>query len=691
MIHLQNRPCRSESARRPKSWATRFATLLIAVAGWGHAQEPAWELRACADPLAMPFSGREEPGLENAIAEILADEMGAELTYDWVPFSPDMVNLNLRGGTCDVMLGVPDGHMDQSTTIEYYRSPYVFVTRADAPFEIGSLDDRILADLAIGVQNPGIPPHDALINRGYASNIVGPKSGEPNPTDRVLREVAAGEIDVGIIWGPVAGYYAPRSDVPLDVQPVTPQFDPPFLSMSFSMTMAVRQGDYQLRDLLDRAIAARWEDIQAALRDYGVPLIESPAPVVSLDEPDEREVATIGVLGPITSGRQTNATSLYDLAGDAMRNGGLLGERDAPERYPDTEFAFLYATTPSAASAVRAAERLIATEGVDALVGGLGEQQAARIGGVAAEHDLLFLDAGSTDLTVRNTCMPTTLHVAASSSAYLDVLVDHHARQGARSWHLVHEATEEGRARAGAARAAIERHGAGGALEASTAVEPLAPSYFQTFQAIEESGVEAVLLMLGAADQIVFEAQLDSFGLDVLVAPLSHPVQQTRDYLGAERDRTAPTGDMVRVLAWEPNRAVGSDMSERYAARFGQPMQSSAYAGYQAVMAAAEALDATESSDLNELIAYLTAEGRFLDGPKGAGVSFRASDRQLRQPLDLTEVLVDAEWRNTVDGKLGIASFVATVPDTAGAASDAEAAELLDGIGIHRAACEAPQ
>jgi ABC-type branched-subunit amino acid transport system substrate-binding protein len=200
-----------------------------------------------------------------------------------------------------------------------------------------------------------------------------------------------------------------------------------------------------------------------------------------------------------------------------------------------------------------------------------------------------------------------------------------------------------------------------------------------------------VLLILGAADQIVFEAQLDSFGSDVIVAPLSDPVQQTRDYLGAERDRTYPSGNVVRVLAWEPNRAVGSDMSERYAARFGQPMQSSAYAGYQAVMAAAEALDATDSSGANELIAYLTAEGRFLDGPKGPGVSFRASDRQLRQPLDLTEVVVDAEWRNTVDGKLGIASFVATVPDTAGAASDAEAAELLDEIGTHGTACEAPR
>lgn len=655
------------------------------------AQAPSWELRACADPFALPFSGRDEPGFENEIAALLADQLGAELSYDWVAFSPDIVNIHLREGTCDVLLGVPDGYRDLTSTVTYYRSPYVFVTRSDAPFEIDSIVDPILGDLTIGIQDPGTPPHDALLNQGWDTNVMQPRGDRPNPPDRVLQEVADGVIDVGIIWGPSAGYFAPDYDDALRIQPITPEIAPPFLPMSFAMTMAVRPGDDQLRDQLNIAIAERWDDIQQVLTSYGVPLVDRSAPSVSIAVPVDAEdrPALIGVIGPSTTGRRTNMASIYDLAGDAARNGARMGERDGPDVAPGaSETIFRHAVTPSADAAERAAERMIATEGVDVLVGGVGDGQADTIARIAGDHDVLFLNSGSIDLTVRAHCYPTTLHVEAGADAYLDVLVDRFARDGIRRWFVVHMDDPEGRARAGAAAHSVERHGHGGAVVGESAVSTRLPAYGAVFDAIGESEADGVLLMIDPADQIAFEGQLTSVFPDLTVAPLTGPVAQTRDYFAAEHERTQPGHDVTRVVAWTPDRPEGREASEQYRARYSELMESSAFAGYQAVLAALLAIEATDSFDAAELLAWLTAPDTRLEGPKGPGTTFRAADRQLRQPLDVVEVLDEAEWRNTLDGRLGVARHVATVPDWQETEDPVAALDAFDST--PPAECEAP-
>jgi len=659
---------RIDLERRRSTCKRLTATLLLAgvlaTSVYGVAQNTAWELRACADPHALPFSGRDEAGLENAIGEIIADELGAELTYDWVAFSPDTVNVHLREGTCDVLLGVPEGHMDLTTTITYYRSPYLFVTRADAPFEIDSLDDPDLAELRIGVQNPGVPPHDALLARGYAASIVGPRGDEPNPPDRVLRQVVDGDVDVGVIWGPVGGYFAPTFDTELRLEPVTPLFDPPMLPMSFAMTMGVRPGDDQLRDQLDLAIVARWDEIHAALAEFGVPFIESPAPVASLDIPQAGDgPPAIGVIGPSTTGRRSNRASLYDVVGDAARNGALLAERDGSDLAPGADAVFRHAVTPSAEAAERAVDRLIATEGIDVLVGGLGEGQAERLASAAAEHGALFLNTGSIDLGLRQRRYATTLHVEADAGAYLDVLVDRHAQAGARRWFVVHADDEESALRLEAARDAVARHGCGGEIVGVAAVEALLPTYVDVFGEVGARDADAILLMVGPSDQIAFGGQARQFGVEAQIAALAGPVAQTRDYLAAERERTVARSDVTRVVAWEPSRTRASELSDRYLGRFAQPMEASAYPSYQAVIAALQAIEATDSVRASDLRAWLVDPETNITSPKGPGVAFDEDTRQLRQPLDVIEVVADAKWRNTPDGKLGTARFVASVPD----------------------------
>src|SRR5205823_4165296 len=161
---------------------------------------------------------------------------------------------------------------------------YAFVSRADRNLKIRSLDDPVLRDLKIGVQmvgNDGMntPPAHALANRGIVNNVVGytvyGDYSEQNPPARILDSVVNGEVDVAIVWGPLAGYFAKRQSVPLAIEPVQPEADP-HLPFTFSIAMGVRKGNTQLRDEIDRVLAAKDKKIDAILDQYNVPRLPPP-------------------------------------------------------------------------------------------------------------------------------------------------------------------------------------------------------------------------------------------------------------------------------------------------------------------------------------------------------------------------------------------------------------------------------
>ena len=167
-------------------------------------------------------------------------------------------------------------------TRPYYRSSYVFVSRRDRGLHLASLDDPRLKTLRIGVQMMGDdgnnpPPVHALARRGVIGNLRGYSVygdySKPNPPADVIAGVARGEVDVAIVWGPLAGYFAPRSGVELEITPVSPQIDPPFLPFVFDISMGVRRGD-TLRTRLDDIIVRRRAEIDRILREYGVPRVE---------------------------------------------------------------------------------------------------------------------------------------------------------------------------------------------------------------------------------------------------------------------------------------------------------------------------------------------------------------------------------------------------------------------------------
>ena len=244
---------------------------------------PGRVLRVCADPNNLPFSNERGEGFENRLAALVARELGARVEYTWWAQRRGFVRNTLRAGTCDVLMGVPTSWELVLATRPYYRSTYVFVRRADAAFDVRSFDDSVLRRLRIGVQLVGddytnTPPAHALGRRGFVENLRGYPIADdyarPNPPARILDALLAGEVDVAVVWGPLAGWYARRSPVPLVLTPVSPQIDVPFLPFVFDIAMGVRRDDPALRAELDRVVTARRAEIDALLAEYGVPRAE---------------------------------------------------------------------------------------------------------------------------------------------------------------------------------------------------------------------------------------------------------------------------------------------------------------------------------------------------------------------------------------------------------------------------------
>jgi mxaJ protein len=241
------------------------------------------ELRVCADPNNLPFSNDRGEGMENKLAELIGRELQAELTYVWHAQRRGFFRETLNAGRCDLAPGVMFGMEMLRTTAPYYRSSYVFVSRAENQ-PIASLDDPALRELRIGVQLVGddganTPPAHALARRGITANVRGytlyGDYAQPNPPARIIEAVAKGEIDVALAWGPLAGFFAPRQTAALTITPIMPQIDGPRLPMAFDIAMGVRRDDGSLGDEINAALNRRRTEVDAIIAAYGVPRLDS--------------------------------------------------------------------------------------------------------------------------------------------------------------------------------------------------------------------------------------------------------------------------------------------------------------------------------------------------------------------------------------------------------------------------------
>jgi mxaJ protein len=240
--------------------------------------------RVCADPNNLPYSNQQQEGFENKIAELLAREFKQELSYVWWPQRRGFLRNTLNAGVCDVVMGVPEGYDPVLTTQPYYHSTYVFVYAKNAGYQISSFDDPRLRQLKIGVHLIGddyanSPPAHVLSQKGIVNNVVGysvfGNYGEDSPPGKIINAVASGEIDVAIVWGPIAGYFAKKQSTPLTLTPVPVDASSPTLPLSYKIALGVRPKDSALKTKLDQALQYKAPEIRKILEEYGVPLVSS--------------------------------------------------------------------------------------------------------------------------------------------------------------------------------------------------------------------------------------------------------------------------------------------------------------------------------------------------------------------------------------------------------------------------------
>jgi quinoprotein dehydrogenase-associated probable ABC transporter substrate-binding protein len=232
--------------------------------------------RVCSDPANLPFSNDKGEGFENKIAELMAKKLNVPLKYTWYPNTVGFLRNTLRVRRCDVVMGIVTGAELVQTTNPYYRSVYVMVTRKADNIAADKIEDPALKDLKIGL-NAGAPPADLVAQSGLASHVrpydLYVDTRVQTPGKDMVNDLAKKEIDVALLWGPIAGYFAAQHGDELKVTPLLNE--PKKNRMEFYITLAVRPGESKWKNDLNTLLRDNKAEIDQILRDYHVPTLNA--------------------------------------------------------------------------------------------------------------------------------------------------------------------------------------------------------------------------------------------------------------------------------------------------------------------------------------------------------------------------------------------------------------------------------
>ena len=274
-----------------------FARMVVIVAAvtvnvtCGAEEAPASEpLKVCADPYMLPFSNEAGAGYENKIAELFAAKLGKPLQYEWFPQRQGFIRNTLRaedddgGFKCDLVMTVPD-HFDMAATTQpYFASPYFLVIAKGR-----GLDDVSTPEMLGTVVAEGRPAKIAVADQGpgqlwvFRNNLMGNmvpyvgQSGDPtvNPGEIIMRDIASGKVDVSVVWGPTAGYYASvlAKEAQFIMLPLHNDPKYPDMPLEYSMSMAVRHGEKEWLATVNNLLRENAADIEKIMKGMHIPLI----------------------------------------------------------------------------------------------------------------------------------------------------------------------------------------------------------------------------------------------------------------------------------------------------------------------------------------------------------------------------------------------------------------------------------
>jgi len=236
-------------------------------------------LRVCADPANIPFSSDDpaNPGFENRIAEIVAEELGGiPVEYTWFPQATGFIRRTLFAKACDLVIGYAQGDEMVLNTNHYYRSAYALVVKKDSDLaSVTELSDERLKGKRLGVV-AGTPPATVMNRLGLITTAkpyqLFVDRRYDSPTELMIEDIRSGDIDGGILWGPNAGYFAHKGGDDLAVIPLLKEGRAP--PMTFRITMGVRQTDATWKRELNDIIKKRQGDIDQVLLDFHIPIVD---------------------------------------------------------------------------------------------------------------------------------------------------------------------------------------------------------------------------------------------------------------------------------------------------------------------------------------------------------------------------------------------------------------------------------
>jgi quinoprotein dehydrogenase-associated probable ABC transporter substrate-binding protein len=233
-------------------------------------------LRVCADPRNLPFSNEKGEGFENKLAELFAAKLQKKLDYTYFPQAVGFVRVTLGSHRCDVIMGFPQGDDLVQGTNPYYRTSYTIVTKQGSDLgDVTTLEDPRLKGRHIGIV-AGTPPATNMAAAGLMT------TAKPYPlmidtrvdssAEAMISDLKSGEIDAGVLWGPMAGYYARQTTPPLHLTPLVKETTGP--KLVYRIGMGVRAADQNWKRQLNRLIQESQPEINKILLDFGVPLLD---------------------------------------------------------------------------------------------------------------------------------------------------------------------------------------------------------------------------------------------------------------------------------------------------------------------------------------------------------------------------------------------------------------------------------
>ena len=240
-------------------------------------------LRVCADPANLPFSNEQGQGFENKIADIVAGDLKIPVEYTWFPQATGFIRNTLFAKRCDVVLGYAQGDDLVLNTNAYYRSTYALVYRAGAGLDgVDSLADPRLRDKHVGII-AGTPPSASMIRLGLMQHAkpypLMVDRRYDSPGERMIGDIRSGDIDAGVLWGPIGGYFAARGGEKLVLMPLVKEVGEP--RMAYRITFGVRNLEDEWKHQLNDIIARHQADIDAVLLQYGVPLLDEQSNLIT--------------------------------------------------------------------------------------------------------------------------------------------------------------------------------------------------------------------------------------------------------------------------------------------------------------------------------------------------------------------------------------------------------------------------